>query len=133
ALLVAGERGYLFITARHVAPGSRPDGSRVYVSSRSGDWGTAEIAGYHRERDLALIWMPRHTGRSAFLQPLSAARDGQSIFVIGHPEGLRYSLTSGMISREQSDLLQISAPVSPGNSGGPVYDGFGNLLGVVTG
>jgi S1-C subfamily serine protease len=95
--------------------------------------GTGQIVGYHRDRDLALLWMPRHSGSSAFTQPLSTAREGQSIFVIGHPEGLRYSLTAGMISRRQPDLIQISAPVSPGNSGGPVYDDRGNLLGIVTG
>jgi S1-C subfamily serine protease len=89
--------------------------------------------GFHRERDLALLWMPRRSGSSEFMQPLTAAREGQSIFVIGHPEGLRYSLTAGMISRRQPDMIQISAPVSPGNSGGPVYDDRGNLLGIVTG
>jgi S1-C subfamily serine protease len=134
ALLIADEGGYLFITARHVTPGpEKPDGSHVFISDRSGGIGTGEIVGYHKERDLALLWMPRHSGHSQFFQPLSAAKDGQPIFVIGHPEGLRYSLTNGMISREQPGLLQISAPVSPGNSGGPVYDNRGNLLGIVTG
>ena len=134
ALIVADEEGYLFITAHHVVPGSnKPDGARVLVSSRSGDWGTAQVAGYHRNKDLALLWMPRYSGSSTFVQPVSLSRDGQSIFVIGHPEGLRFSLTAGMISRQGSDLLQISAPVSPGNSGGPIYDDHGNLMGIVTG
>jgi S1-C subfamily serine protease len=52
--------------------------------------------------------------------------------VIGHPEGLKYTLSTGIISRMDNSTLQISAPVSPGNSGGPVYDQQGNLLGVVS-
>jgi len=134
ALIVADKQGYLFVTAHHVVPGSKkPDGARVLVSGRFGDWGTAQVAGIHRNTDLALLWMPRHSGSSTFVQPVSLAREGQSIFVIGHPEGLRFSLTGGMISREEPDRLQISAPVSPGNSGGPIYDDHGNLLGIVTG
>jgi S1-C subfamily serine protease len=41
-------------------------------------------------------------------------------------------LSTGIISRRDQDALQISAPVSPGNSGGPVYDEHGNLVGIVT-
>jgi S1-C subfamily serine protease len=52
--------------------------------------------------------------------------------VIGHPQGLRFSLSSGIIAREEGGIIQISAPVSPGNSGGPVYDERGNLLGIVS-
>jgi serine protease Do len=59
-------------------------------------------------------------------------KDGEPIFVIGHPQGLRFTLSNGIISREEGGIIQISAPISPGNSGGPVYDERGNLLGIVT-
>ena len=52
--------------------------------------------------------------------------------MIGHPEGLRYTLSTGIISGLRDDDIQISASVSPGNSGGPVYDGRGNLIGIVS-
>jgi S1-C subfamily serine protease len=58
--------------------------------------------------------------------------DGATVFVIGHPEGLRFTLSTGIISRIDGDILQMSAPVSPGNSGGPVFDDKGELVGVVT-
>ena len=58
---------------------------------------------------------------------------GKSIFVIGHPQRLFFSLSTGIIMRTHEDkMVQISAPVSPGNSGGPVYDDHGELLGVVS-
>src|SRR5204862_12392 len=52
--------------------------------------------------------------------------------VIGHPQGLTYTVSSGLVSQKRdSELIQISAPISPGNSGGPVYDSRGNLIGIV--
>jgi len=69
------------------------------------------------------------------VQPIvadSKVSEGENIFVIGHPQGLRFTLSTGIISRKAGAALQLSAPVSPGNSGGPVYDEHGNLIGIVT-
>ncbi len=69
------------------------------------------------------------------MQPVAKATlasDGENIFVIGHPEGLRFTLSTGIISRMQGSTIQMSAPVSPGNSGGPVFDERGNLVAIVT-
>jgi S1-C subfamily serine protease len=102
------------------------------LSLRSGIWAGAEVIARHTNLDLVLIWMPRHSGHAEFVQPIVEPREGQTIYVIGHPEGLKYTLSTGIISRMENSTLQISAPVSPGNSGGPVYDQQGNLLGVVS-
>src|SRR5262249_21665106 len=69
---------------------------------------------------------------ASFTQPVSKGQDGEAIYVIGHPEGLKFTLSNGIISRLDGSVVQISAPVSPGNSGGPVYDAHGNLIAVVT-
>jgi V8-like Glu-specific endopeptidase len=85
---------------------------------------------------VALLWLERRFGEGQFRQPVSnysSVQAGEKIYVIGHPEGLNFSVSNGIVSRTPgNDILQISAPVSPGNSGGPVYDEYGNLLGVVT-
>lgn len=135
ALLEADSQGYLFVTARHVVGGLvKPGGlQHALLAGLSGVWATASIVGIHQKLDLALLWMPRRSGGAEFIQPLSSPKDGEAIFVIGHPQGLRFSLSSGIISRQEDSLVQISAPVSPGNSGGPIYDERGNLLGIVTG
>jgi S1-C subfamily serine protease len=101
----------------------------------SGTWAGGDVVARHRDLDLCLIWLPRESGAGEFLQPVEAKKqinDGENIFVIGHPQGLRFTLSTGIISRSDQDVLQISAPVSPGNSGGPVYDDRGNLVGIVT-
>lgn len=134
-LLQANSAGYLFATARHVI--STSDWSvmkkpRAMVSLASGVWSGADVIGRHQNLDLALVWLPRHSGLGEFVQPVAEAKEGEGIFVIGHPEGLKFTLSTGIISRLQENVLQISAPVSPGNSGGPVYDEQGNLVGVVS-
>jgi S1-C subfamily serine protease len=133
-LLQADDQGYLFATARHVVDGGKTDGAstQALVATASGIWTQAEVAARHQKLDLVLLWVPRHSGHGSFTQPIAQGDDGEQIYVIGHPEGLKFTLSNGIISRLDGDLVQISAPVSPGNSGGPVYDSRGNLLGVVT-
>jgi S1-C subfamily serine protease len=134
-LLHANAAGYLFATARHVIGtndwnvAKKP---RALISLASGVWSGADVIARHATLDLALVWLPRHSGHADFAQPVAEAKEGENIFVIGHPEGLKFTLSTGIISRLENSTLQISAPVSPGNSGGPVYDEQGSLVGVVS-
>lgn len=66
---------------------------------------------------------------------------GENIFVLGYPlqntMGQEIKLTTGVISSNSgfmgdTTLFQISAPIQPGNSGGPLFDNYGNLIGLVT-
>lgn len=70
----------------------------------------------------------------------STSEVGEDVFVLGYPltttMGDEIKLTTGVISSKtgfQGDvsLYQISAPIQPGNSGGPLFDGNGNLIGIV--
>jgi S1-C subfamily serine protease len=134
-LLEANDKGYLFATARHVVGlgnWTLKDKHRALLSLASGVWSDAEVIARHSNLDLVLLWIPRHSGNGEFAQPIRTPKEGENIFVIGHPEGLKFTLSTGIISRMENNTLQISAPVSPGNSGGPVYDQQGNLLGVVS-
>jgi S1-C subfamily serine protease len=138
ALLQASGEGYLFVTARHVIDGPTwrvARGSRALIAMASGAWGSADVIARHRSLDLLLLWVPRESGSAKFAQPVAKsgpAIEGENVFVIGHPEGLRFTLSTGIVSRLQGSVIQISAPVSPGNSGGPVFDDHGSLVGVVT-
>ncbi|MCC7342857.1 MAG: trypsin-like peptidase domain-containing protein [Bryobacterales bacterium] len=140
-LLHADKSGFLLATNRHVVdgeswlnPGGRPE--TILVFSKAGDYGQARVVARHRDLDLALVWMKRGAGESAFVQPIapfSEAEAGRNVFVIGHPERYFFSLSTGIVMRTHEEkMVQISAPVSPGNSGGPVYEEHGKLLGVVS-
>jgi S1-C subfamily serine protease len=135
-LLSADKDGYLFATANHVVNysslGSSPGSVRVLVSTESGVWSKADVVANAPQLDMALLWVRRNAGSAGFVQPVAAARDGESIFVIGHPEGLKFTLSTGIISGLRDQSIQISAAISPGNSGGPIYDGRGNLVGIVS-
>jgi S1-C subfamily serine protease len=135
-LLEANQDGYLFATANHVATHApvRDGGPlpHVMVTTASGVWSTADVIGSSAPLDLALLWVPRHSGEGKFSQPISKAEDGEPIFVIGHPEGLKYTLSTGLVSGLRDQIIQISAAISPGNSGGPVYDNHGDLIGIVS-
>jgi S1-C subfamily serine protease len=139
-LLFADDSGYLLATNRHVVDDrgffARKNAGRVAVVSSQRKYADAQVVGRHQELDLALLWVARRSGHAAFRQPVSAYRDvpvGEPVFVVGHPQRLFFTLSNGLISRlDGADMLQLSAPISPGNSGGPVYDALGVLLGIVT-
>jgi S1-C subfamily serine protease len=140
-LLYADDDGYLIGTNRHVVEehgilNLRRSSDRVLVISSQHQSADAQVVGRHRDLDLALLWVERKSGHAAFHQPISAYHDipvGDPVYVVGHPQRLFFTLSNGLVSRlDGADLLQLSAPISPGNSGGPVYDGSGTLLGIVT-
>jgi putative serine protease PepD len=105
--------------------------SAVSVERDDDSWG-GEIVDADSDSDLAIIEV-----REEF-DPLplntEALSPGDPIYVIGSPLGLEHSVSEGIVSsyRELDDLewLQIDASVSPGNSGGPVIDDQGNVVGV---
>lgn len=137
-LVYAGHDGCSILTSRHVVDAlSRKSGigQLVGVTMQDGQEAHGVVSGLHRTLDLALIWVPLQDTRTAFAQPLrsfSTVEVGEQIFVIGHPEGLDFSISGGLVSQTRgNDLIQMSAPVSPGNSGGPVFDTRGRLLAIV--
>ncbi|MCJ9700998.1 S1C family serine protease [Bradyrhizobium sp. SHOUNA76] len=93
--------------------------------------------------DLALLQAPSTTTFKDFARIRDPSiRSGDSVIAIGFPfHGLLssdFTVTTGIVSslsgmRNDSRFLQISAPVQPGNSGGPLFDATGQVVGVVTG
>ena len=121
------------VTAWHVVCDARrvwatfADGTRVRVV------GCIDKDG---EKDLALLKLERRIrGRRATLN-----KDFQSVatraFVIGAPKGYGFSITDGLVSQirrvDGNPQYQISCPISPGNSGGPVLDERGRMIGIVS-
>jgi len=100
----------------------------------------AKLIGVHKESDLALL---KVNAKNLPTLPLAAARrviQGELVFAVGSPEGLRNTITMGVISSvaRQPDpekgmvYLQTDAPINPGNSGGPLVDVEGNVIGINT-
>lgn len=95
-----------------------------------------EIHAWDRDRDLAVI---RVAGSSMACLPLGdsgAVEQGTPAVAMGNPLGFRFSMVEGLISARQEvegrPMLQLAMPVERGNSGGPVLDKEGRVLGIVT-
>lgn len=87
--------------------------------------------------DLALLWIDGFViPRLIQLAGVAKVQVGSRVFAIGSPLGLRNSITDGLVSgfrdRKGVRLLQTSAAISKGNSGGGLFDGEGRLLGITT-
>lgn len=110
--------------------------SELKVTLIDGSQYTAIIAQLSERYDLALLELL--ASDCAFIETgqSSRLRQGDPVYTVGHPVGLRHSVTSGIISgfREHAGvrLIQTDAPINPGNSGGPLIDSNGEVIGVNT-
>ncbi|MGH2811545.1 MAG: S1C family serine protease [Actinomycetota bacterium] len=80
--------------------------------------------------DLALVATARTFPALELASELPAP--GESVVVVGSPLGLDGSVTAGVVSGVREGFLQFSAPISPGNSGGPVVNEEGQVVGIAT-
>lgn len=130
------------VTARHLVV----DGQSVLVRDLQGRTLPAAVVGLDARTDLALLSVPG----AAFPVPVLGGGDlvriGDLVLAIGNPYGLGHSLSVGVVGgrgrRLQADMragapgvdfLQLSIPLNPGNSGGPVFDVRGEVVGVLSG
>ena len=130
--------GYI-VTNDHVVDGA----SNVKVKVGDGSTKTAKVIGTDQSTDLALLKID--TGDKD-LTPLvlgdsHGVKVGDPTYAIGNPFGLSRTLTTGVVSALQrqieapdgfaiSDVIQTDAALNPGNSGGPLLDAAGNVIGV---
>jgi tetratricopeptide (TPR) repeat protein len=88
------------------------------------------------DRDICLLQVPSLQGGIAVLGQAANARIGASVFAIGAPRGLELSLSAGLISQlreaNAGPIIQTTAPISPGSSGGGLFDQRGRLIGITT-
>lgn len=123
----------LVVTNKHVVQGVDKAGLRLV----SGTSYTAQVVDEHDTLDLAYL----HIDATAQFTPIAVGdsdnvRVGESVIVIGFPIadrlGSEPTVSQGIVSaRRTGGLIQTDAPVNPGNSGGPMLDQFGNVIGVI--
>ncbi len=125
------------LTNLHVVEGA----SRAEVRTFEGKGRTYAVEGFlavDAEGDLALLDVRAAEERSRAVETsIALPEEGEKIFVIGNPLRLEGSVSDGIVSavREVPSLgkiIQITAPISHGNSGSPVFNMKGQVVGVVT-
>ncbi len=115
--------------------------SEITVITNEGESYVATLVGADPKTDLALLKI-ESDGKLPYLRfgDSDAARAGDWVLAIGNPFGLGGSATAGIISARGRDLragpyddfIQIDAPINRGNSGGPVFNADGEVIGVNT-
>lgn len=94
------------------------------------------VVGIDKVNDLALLKLTGVSGKPLILADISKIEVGQEVFAFGSPKGLEGTVSPGIISGnsfreiENGNLIQITAPISSGSSGGPVVDKKGEVIGV---
>jgi S1-C subfamily serine protease len=131
------------LTSLHVVA----DAPQIRVTFADGTESNATIANAQPEKDIAVLqaetlpqlFVPATLGNA------SAMQVGDEAYVVGNPFGLYSSMSAGVISgfnrtfqppgtqRTIEGLIQVDAAVNPGNSGGPLLNRYGHVVGIVTG
>jgi hypothetical protein len=89
------------------------------------------------ERDLCTLTVKDFTAPAVVITNLSGVRIGHRVYAVGNPERLFLTLSEGLVSGLRTEdprlpPLQTTAPISPGSSGGGLFDDQGRLLGITT-
>ncbi len=123
----------LIITNNHVVEGN----AEVTIAGKQFDKMLSRVWYTDRKHDLAFLQPPTVVLPEIHLGEYARLKDGDPVIAIGHPYGLNYTATQGVISkvdrvREGLKYIQIDAAINPGNSGGPLVNMSGEVIGVNT-
>ena len=138
--MLVTEDGYV-LTAAHVVS----DAAEIMVQFIDGQQIPARVTQLAYEADVALIKLqhPPQNPNVVKMGVSDSVKIGESVFVIGTPMGLEYSLTKGIISGRhkmykltddfiEADFIQTDAAINTGNSGGPVFNMDGEVIGIAS-
>jgi len=133
--------GYI-LTNYHVVETAYEEDLPLIVSLHDGTEFDADVIGFESSNDIALIKIDATGLNAAVIANSDNVRVGEPVYAVGNPFGdLVYTMTEGIVSaldrivtveRKSISTFQFSAAVNNGNSGGPVYNEYGEVIGIVS-
>jgi len=131
--------GGAVLTALHVVDGA----TQIQVVFADGTRAAAQVTASQPEHDIAVLAVDRLPEVVVPAVLAGPPPVGGTVFAVGNPLGLQRSLTAGVVSANDrtitpprgpalQGLIQFDAAVNPGNSGGPLLNGAGQVVGIVT-
>jgi serine protease Do len=138
---VISEDGYI-LTNYHVVQYASDYGYELTVGMRDGTTYSAAVVGGEADSDVAVIKVDASLLSPVTIGSSAAMQVGENIYAVGNPRRLDHTMTDGIISALDREvqvennvsiaMFQISAAVNSGNSGGPVYNERGEVIGIVS-
>jgi S1-C subfamily serine protease len=121
----------LVVTNAHVVG----DSTSIRVTQGDESW-EAAVLDSDADRDLCRLRISGLSAETALVRDSGSLRIGQRVYAVGAPEGLELTLSEGLISGFRDfggqRVVQTSAPISRGSSGGGLFDELGGLVGITT-
>jgi serine protease Do len=123
----------LIITNHHVIK----EASEVSISGKLMPRIMSPVLFYDPRYDLAFIKTPDDIDLPRVILSEELVKEGDVVVAIGHPYGLNYTATKGIVSKAQRiqyglNYIQMDAAINPGNSGGPLVNAEGEIVGINT-
>lgn len=123
----------MIITNFHVIKGA----SNALIKLRNGEvYNRVWVIDFHPRRDIAVLKIQAIGLPTVTLGDSEAVEQGDWCVAIGNPKGLEHTVSDGLISAMRimkgNKMFQISTPISPGSSGGPLYNSQGEVIGITS-
>ena len=127
----------ILVTANHIVEGK----TKIHVKFAEGKWIPAILVRYSRSTDIAVLQIENTPPAYLSLKPTNTLKIGDPVFTVGFPViellGPEPKYTDGKISslsgiKGEDSLMQITVPIQPGSSGGPLVALDGYVVGLVT-
>jgi len=119
------------VTNHHVAPRDEAE-----VAGQDGQFAPAWVIARDEANDLAILRTDSPIGTPVTVGDARALRPGELVFALGHPSGVRWAISVGIVTvapaqqPEGRELIRADVPLGPGNSGGPLIEARGRVVGI---
>lgn len=111
--------------------------NNIALTTYAGETHTAYLIGYDQDKDIAVLGVKDAKFTPLTITDYKALNTGDDVYAIGAPKSMAYTLTKGVISAKEREIgkykyIQTDAAINEGNSGGPLLNDEGNVIGVNT-